>query len=69
MQTQSTTATHIKWTSVRQESGSSYKLVETQDLHSRVVLDHPRGYSRQLHKCIVVHSQGQAVFDGNVRVN
>ncbi|KAL9273485.1 ABCI7, chloroplastic-like protein, partial [Drosera capensis] len=104
MQTQSTTATHVKWTSVRQESGSSYKLVEvscggklsrhnlhvqqvgpdtstelstlhlsmadqTQDLHSRVVLDHPRGYSRQLHKCIVAHSQGQAVFDGNVRVN
>ncbi|GAB2229190.1 hypothetical protein Droror1_Dr00023326 [Drosera rotundifolia] len=104
IQTQSTTATHIKWTSVRQESGSSYKLVEvscggklsrhnlhvqqvgpdtstelstlhlsmadqTQDLHSRVVLDHPRGYSRQLHKCIVAHSQGQAVFDGNVRVN
>ncbi|GAB2215878.1 hypothetical protein Drorol1_Dr00023637 [Drosera rotundifolia] len=96
--------THIKWTSVSQESGSSYKLVEvscggklsrhnlhvqqvgpdtstelstlhlsmadqTQDLHSRVVLDHPRGYSRQLHKCIVAHLQGQAVFDGNVRVN
>ncbi|GAB2266388.1 hypothetical protein Dimus_001397 [Dionaea muscipula] len=104
MQCQSMEAAHIKWTSVRQESGSTYKLVEvssggklsrhnlhiqqvgpetstelstlhlsmsdqTQDLHSKVILDHPRGYSRQLHKCIVAHSQGQAVFDGNVRVN
>nr|AIU41657.1 ABC transporter family protein [Hevea brasiliensis] len=42
---------------------------QTQDLHSRLVLDHPRAYSRQLHKCIVAHSQGQAVFDGNVKVN
>ncbi|KAG4993299.1 hypothetical protein AAZX31_11G041500 [Glycine max] len=42
---------------------------QTQDLHSTLVLDHPRGYSRQLHKCIVTHSQGQAVFDGNIKVN
>ncbi|MBA0702437.1 hypothetical protein Goari_026907 [Gossypium aridum] len=42
---------------------------QTQDLHSRIVLDHPRGYSQQLHKCIVAHSSGQAVFDGNVKVN
>ncbi|PWA48822.1 non-intrinsic ABC protein 6 [Artemisia annua] len=42
---------------------------QTQDLHSKIVLDHPRGYSRQLHKCIVAHSLGQAVFDGNVQVN
>ncbi|KAK6935005.1 SUF system FeS cluster assembly, SufBD, N-terminal [Dillenia turbinata] len=42
---------------------------QTQDLHSKLVLDHPRGYSRQLHKCIVAHSLGQAVFDGNVKVN
>ncbi|KAI6707496.1 hypothetical protein NL676_010458 [Syzygium grande] len=42
---------------------------QTQDLHSRLVLDYPRGSSRQLHKCIVAHSQGQAVFDGNVKVN
>ncbi|CAK7356173.1 unnamed protein product [Dovyalis caffra] len=42
---------------------------QTQDLHSRLILDHPRGYSQQLHKCIVAHSQGQAVFDGNVKVN
>ncbi|XP_028964285.1 protein ABCI7, chloroplastic [Malus domestica] len=42
---------------------------QTHDLHSSVVLDHPRGYSRQLHKCIVSHSLGQAVFDGNIRVN
>lgn len=104
IQSQSLGAAHIKWTSVRQESASTYKLVElstggklsrhnlhiqqagpdtvtelsalhlsvndqTQDLHSRLILDHPRGYSRQLHKCIVAHSRGEAVFDGNIRVN
>ncbi|GMH23362.1 hypothetical protein Nepgr_025205 [Nepenthes gracilis] len=104
VQSQSLAAAHIKWTSVRQESDSTYKLVEvssggklsrhnvhvqqagpdtvtelstlhlsisdqTQDLHSKLILDHPRGYSRQLHKCIVAHSQGQAVFDGNFRVS
>ncbi|KAK4747402.1 hypothetical protein SAY87_013988 [Trapa incisa] len=104
VQNQSSLAAHIKWTSVRQESASTYQLVEistggrlsrhnlhiqqlgpdtgtelstlhlslgkqNQDLHSRLVLDHPRGYSRQLHKCIVAHSEGQAVFDGNVQVN
>lgn len=104
IQSQSVGAAHIKWTSVRQEATSTYKLVEvscggklsrhnvhvqqvgpetvtelstlhlcvgdqTQDLHSRLVLDHPGGYSKQLHKCIVAHSQGQAVFDGNIRVN
>jgi len=42
---------------------------QTQDLHSRLILDHPRGFSRQLHKCIVAHARGQAVFDGNIRVN
>ncbi|WOL02120.1 protein ABCI7, chloroplastic [Canna indica] len=42
---------------------------QMQDLHSKIILDHPRGYSRQLHKCIVSHSSGHAVFDGNVRVN
>lgn len=42
---------------------------QVQDLHSRLVLNHPRGVSRQLHKCIVTDSSGQAVFDGNVRVN
>ncbi|KAM0059807.1 putative SUF system FeS cluster assembly, SufBD [Helianthus debilis subsp. tardiflorus] len=42
---------------------------QTQDLHSKIVLDHPRGFSRQLHKCIVAHSLGQAVFDGNIKVN
>ncbi|KAF5729686.1 NON-INTRINSIC ABC protein 6 [Tripterygium wilfordii] len=104
VQRESLSSAHIKWTSVRQESASTYKLVEvstggklsrhnlhvqqfgpdtvtelstfhlsigdqTQDLHSRLVFDHPRGYSRQLHKCIVAHSLGQAVFDGNVKVN
>lgn len=51
---------------------SSFHLLvsdQTQDLHSWLVLDHPRGYCRQLHKCIVAHSLGQAVFDGNVKVN
>lgn len=42
---------------------------QLQDLHSKLVLDHPRGFSRQLHKVIVAHSLGQAVFDGNVQVN
>jgi Fe-S cluster assembly protein SufD len=42
---------------------------QVQDLHSRLVLNHPRGTSRQLHKCIVTHRSGQAVFDGNVKVN
>ncbi|ONK64022.1 uncharacterized protein A4U43_C07F21300 [Asparagus officinalis] len=42
---------------------------QIQDLHSRLVLDHPRGVSRQLHKCIVSHSTGRAVFDGNIKVN
>ncbi|KAM7491106.1 hypothetical protein LguiA_034027 [Lonicera macranthoides] len=104
IQNQSMSAVHIKWTSVKQESTSTYQLIEvstggklsrhnvhvqqdgpdtvtelstfhlsgcdqTQDLHSRLVLDHPRGFSRQLHKCIVSHSSGQAVFDGNVKVN
>jgi Fe-S cluster assembly protein SufD len=52
---------------------STFNLVseskQIQDLHSRLVLDHPRGYSRQLHKCIVCDSQGHAIFDGNIRVN
>lgn len=104
VQNQSLNAAHIKWTSVRQESKSTYKLIEastggklsrhnvhvqqfgpdtttdlstfhlagndqTQDLHSKLILDHPRGVSKQLHKCIVAHSLGQAVFDGNVKVN
>ncbi|KAK1566945.1 hypothetical protein Q3G72_006380 [Acer saccharum] len=104
VQSQSQGAAHIKWTSVKQETASTYELVEvstggklsrhnihvqqmgpdtvtelstfhlsvtdqTQDLHSSLVLDHPRGCSRQLHKCIVAHSKGQAVFDGNVKVN
>ncbi|PKA55756.1 Protein ABCI7, chloroplastic [Apostasia shenzhenica] len=42
---------------------------QIQDLHSRLILDHPRGYSRQLHKCIVSHSSGHAIFDGNIKVN
>ncbi|KAK9716232.1 hypothetical protein RND81_06G219900 [Saponaria officinalis] len=104
VQSQSLGAAHIKWTAIRQDSSSTYKLVEistggklsrhnlhvqqmgpdtvtevstlhlsindqTQDLHSRLIFDHPRGYSSQLHKCIVGHPRGQAVFDGNVRVN
>ncbi|KAK2989327.1 hypothetical protein RJ640_017984 [Escallonia rubra] len=39
------------------------------DLHSRIVLDHPRVVSRQLHKSIVAHSLGEAILDGNVQVN
>ncbi|MCO5571305.1 hypothetical protein L7F22_025043 [Adiantum nelumboides] len=42
---------------------------QLQDLHSRLILSHPRGFARQLHKCIVMHSSGHCVFDGNVKVN
>lgn len=39
------------------------------DLHSKLQLDHPRGVAQQLHKCIVAHSSGRGVFDGNVKVS
>ncbi|KAG0502908.1 hypothetical protein HPP92_002980 [Vanilla planifolia] len=42
---------------------------QIQDLHSRLILDHPGGFSRQLHKCMVLHSSGHAIFDGNIKVN
>ncbi|XP_062192356.1 protein ABCI7, chloroplastic-like [Phragmites australis] len=38
------------------------------DLHSRLILDHPRGFSRQLHKCIACGA-GNSIFDGNIKVN
>ncbi|KAG8053579.1 hypothetical protein GUJ93_ZPchr0001g31904 [Zizania palustris] len=38
------------------------------DLHSKLILDHPRGLSNQLHKCIA-SSTGNAIFDGNIKVN
>ncbi|KAL5725868.1 Protein abci7 [Ranunculus cassubicifolius] len=104
VQRQGPNSAHTKWTFVRQEASSTYKLVEistggklsrhnlhiqqvgpetvtelstfhlgvneqTLDLHSRLVLDHPRAIANQLHKCIVANSSGQAVFDGNVKVN
>ncbi len=37
------------------------------DMHSVITHDHPHGTSRQVHKC-VVSGQGQAVFQGMVRV-
>ncbi|MEN9215800.1 MAG: Fe-S cluster assembly protein SufD [Gloeomargarita sp. HHBFW_bins_162] len=37
------------------------------DMHSVITHNHPQGYSRQLHKCVVA-DQGQAVFQGMVRV-
>jgi hypothetical protein len=39
------------------------------DLHTKLDLAHPRGSANQLHKCIVSHASGRAVFDGNVKVN
>ena len=42
---------------------------QLQDLHSRLILSHPRGFARQLQKCIVMNSSGHCVFDGNVKVN
>lgn len=41
---------------------------QLQDLHSKLVLDHPRGEADQLHKCIVSSASGRGVFDGNVKV-
>jgi Fe-S cluster assembly protein SufD len=41
---------------------------QLQDLHSKLVLDHPRGEADQLHKCIVSSATGRGVFDGNVKV-
>eukprot|EP01025_Chloroclados_australasicus_P026874 TRINITY_DN2668_c0_g1_i8.p3 TRINITY_DN2668_c0_g1~~TRINITY_DN2668_c0_g1_i8.p3 ORF type:complete len:209 (+),score=35.49 TRINITY_DN2668_c0_g1_i8:478-1104(+) len=38
------------------------------DLHSKLHLQHPLGEADQLHKCIVTHSSGRGVFDGNVKV-
>ncbi|KAK3163799.1 hypothetical protein QOZ80_1AG0008460 [Eleusine coracana subsp. coracana] len=38
------------------------------DLHSRLILDHPRGQSQQLHKCIA-SGTGNSIFDGNIKVN
>lgn len=38
------------------------------DLHTKLELNHPRGVAAQLHKCIVAHSSGKGVFDGNVKV-
>ena len=46
-------------------SGSS----QLHDLHTKLELNHPRGVAAQLHKCIVAHSSGKGVFDGNVKVN
>ncbi|KAF8065543.1 IDA4 [Scenedesmus sp. PABB004] len=42
---------------------------QLQDLHSKLVLDHPRGQAEQLHKCIASAASGRGVFDGNVKVN
>ncbi|CAO2166274.1 unnamed protein product, partial [Urochloa humidicola] len=38
------------------------------DLHSKLILDHPRAFSRQLHKCIACGT-GNSIFDGNIKVN
>lgn len=42
---------------------------QLQDLHSKLVLDHPRGEADQLHKCIASASNARGVFDGNVKVS
>lgn len=41
---------------------------QLQDLHSKLVLDHPRGEADQLHKCIASAANARGVFDGNVKV-
>uniref|UniRef100_A0ACD5VJF8 Uncharacterized protein n=1 Tax=Avena sativa TaxID=4498 RepID=A0ACD5VJF8_AVESA len=105
VQRQSSAAAHTKWTTVQQNTSSTYEFVEVStggrlnrhnlhiqqlgpetvtdlstfhltsqkkqihDLHSRLILDHPRGYSRQLHKLIACSDEGKGVFDGNIQVN
>uniref|UniRef100_A0ACD5TQ90 Uncharacterized protein n=1 Tax=Avena sativa TaxID=4498 RepID=A0ACD5TQ90_AVESA len=104
VQRQSSAAAHTKWTTVQQNTSSTYEFVEVStggrldrhnlhiqqlgpetvtdlstfhltsqykqihDLHSRLILDHPRGYSRQLHKLIAC-VEGKGIFDGNIQVN
>lgn len=43
--------------------------LRTQDLHSKLDLNHPRGTANQLHKCIASTPTSRGVFDGNVKVN
>ncbi|KAI3974986.1 hypothetical protein MKX01_005097 [Papaver californicum] len=43
--------------------------VSTFHTYVNLILDHPRGFARHRHKCIVAHSRSRAVFDGNMRVN
>lgn len=104
VQRQSSAAAHTKWTTVQQNTSSTYEFVEVStgarlnrhnlhiqqlgpetqtqlstfhllsqnkqihDLHSRLILDHPKGYSRHLHKCIACGT-GNSIFDGNIKVN
>ncbi|CAM8991059.1 unnamed protein product [Rhodiola kirilowii] len=41
---------------------------QTQDRRSKIVFDHPQGVSRQLHKCVVAHSNGLAVMSRSTGV-
>ncbi|KAI3871942.1 hypothetical protein MKW92_034027 [Papaver armeniacum] len=101
LQQEAPSAAHLKWTAVRQESSSTYNLVEVssggkfsrhnlhiqqlgpdtfteassfhicvrhqiQDLHSNMILDHPRGFVRQRHKGIGAHSRSRVVCNGNI---
>ncbi|RZC57247.1 hypothetical protein C5167_004550 [Papaver somniferum] len=101
LQQEAPSAAHFKWTAVRQESCSTYNLVEVstggklsrhnlhiqqlgpdtfteassfhvcvrpqiQDLHSNIILDHPRGFVRQRHKGIGDHSRSRVVCNGNI---
>ncbi|KAM0849775.1 hypothetical protein ACQ4PT_053508 [Festuca glaucescens] len=104
VQRQSSAAAHTKWTTVQQNTSSTYEFVEVStggrlnrhnlhiqqlgpetvtelstfhltsqnkqihDLHSRLILDYPGGYSRQLHKLIACGA-GNGIFDGNIQVN
>uniref|UniRef100_A0A0D9UWB6 SUF system FeS cluster assembly SufBD core domain-containing protein n=1 Tax=Leersia perrieri TaxID=77586 RepID=A0A0D9UWB6_9ORYZ len=38
------------------------------DLHSKLILDHPRGRSHQLHR-LIASGTGNGIFDGNIKVN
>ncbi|BAD52546.1 putative SufD [Oryza sativa Japonica Group] len=38
------------------------------DLHSKLILDHPRGRSQQIHR-LIASGTGNGIFDGNIKVN
>ncbi|XP_040376117.1 protein ABCI7, chloroplastic [Oryza brachyantha] len=46
----------------------SWQDKQIHDLHSKLILDHPRGRSHHIHRCIA-SGRGNGIFDGNIKVN